>query len=243
MDTDLEPFPEDWDNALAVVAHPDDMEYGASSAVARWSAAGKRVTYVLATRGEAGIDTMMPKDAKKVRTREQIASCAAVGVHRLEFLDHRDGVISDGLRLRREITAVIRRHRPDVVITVNHHDTWGPGTYNQADHRVLGCAVLDAVRDAGNRWVFSDLRDADRKQLEKWDGVAFTAVAGSPEPTHAVDISDFIDAGVASLRCHQAYLAGLGDMAGDPAEFLRGNAERSGQRFGGRLAVTFEVIR
>jgi len=243
METDLEPLPEDWSTALAVVAHPGDMEYGASCAVARWTSAGKQVTYLLATRGEAGIDGTAPKEAKKIRTREQIASCAAVGVKRLEFLDHPDGVIGDVMRLRREIASVIRRHRPDVVITLNHHETWGGRMLNQADHRVLGAAVLDAVKDAGNRWAFGDLRGTDRKSLPKWDEVQFIAVAGSPAATHAVDITDSIAAGVESLRCHTAYLAGLGAKAPDPDEFLREAAQRNAARFGGRLAATFEVYR
>ena len=69
-----------------MVAHPDDMEFGASSAVARWTAAGKKVTYLLVSRGEAGIDGIAPKEAKKIRTKEQIASCAAVGVKRTGIL-------------------------------------------------------------------------------------------------------------------------------------------------------------
>jgi len=54
----MEPMPEDWNRAVAVVAHPDDLEYGAASAVARWTAQGKHVSYLLATRGEAGIAGM-----------------------------------------------------------------------------------------------------------------------------------------------------------------------------------------
>jgi len=63
----MEPVPEDWERALAIVAHPDDMEYGAASAVARWTDQGKTVTYVLATRGEAGIDALAPEEAARVR--------------------------------------------------------------------------------------------------------------------------------------------------------------------------------
>ena len=50
----LEAFPEDWDRGLAVVAHPDDMEYGAAAAVARWTRQGKTFGYVLVSDGEAG---------------------------------------------------------------------------------------------------------------------------------------------------------------------------------------------
>lgn len=54
----LQPMPDDWRRALAVVAHPDDLEYGCAAAVAAWTDAGREVSYVLATRGEAGIDTL-----------------------------------------------------------------------------------------------------------------------------------------------------------------------------------------
>ena len=76
----LEPLPEDWDTALAVVAHPDDMEYGAASAVARWTAQGKHVAYLLVTRGEAGIDALPPDECARVREAEERASAAVVGV-------------------------------------------------------------------------------------------------------------------------------------------------------------------
>ena len=74
MDLVLDRLPEDWSRALAVVAHPDDLEYGASAAVARWTAMGKDVRYVLATRGEAGIDSMPPSQAGPLRTAEQVAA-------------------------------------------------------------------------------------------------------------------------------------------------------------------------
>ncbi|ONI88391.1 PIG-L domain-containing protein [Saccharothrix sp. ALI-22-I] len=233
---DLEPVPEDWERALAVVAHPDDLEYGASGAIARWTSQGKHVAYVLASQGEAGIDTLSPEETGPLRVREQIASAAVVGVDVVEFLDHPDGVIEYGLPLRRDIAAAIRRHRPEVVITGNHHPTFPGGFLNMADHRVVGQAVIDAVRDAANRWVFRDL------DQEPWGGVRFVAVSGSPHAGHAVDLTDTFDLGVASLREHKAYLAALsGDMA-DPEVFLREAAERTGARFGGRLAAAFEVL-
>ncbi len=233
---DFIPMPEGWETALAVVAHPDDLEYGASGAIARWTAQGKTVAYVLATRGEAGIDSMPPEEAAPVREREQIASAAVVGVDTVEFLDHRDGVIEYGLPLRRDIAAAIRRHKPDVVITGNHHETFPGGFLNMADHRVVGQAVIDAVRDAANRWVFPDLG------LEPWGGVQHVAVADSPRSTHAVDITDTLDVAIESLRAHAAYLAALsGDMA-DADGFLRRTAAMTGERFGGRPAASFELL-
>src|SRR5207247_10532693 len=100
-----------------------------------------------ATRGEAGMDGMEPERAGPLREAEERAAAAIVGVDAVEFLGYPDGTIEYGLPLRRDIARVIRRHRPDVVITGNYHDSWGPGTRNQSDHIALGLAVLDAVRD------------------------------------------------------------------------------------------------
>lgn len=233
---DLEPMPEDWQSALAVVAHPDDLEYGGAGAIARWTKQGKKITYLLACRGEAGIDTLSPEECGPLREREQIASAAVVGVSVVEFLDHPDGMMTYGLPLRRDIAAAIRRHRPDVVIMGNHRETWPGGFLNMADHRVVGEATIDAVRDAANRWVFRDL------DLEPWSGVRHVAVASSPNSTHAVDVTDSFDASVASLREHKAYLAVLGGDMADPEAFLRRTAEATGQRFGGRLATGFELL-
>jgi LmbE family N-acetylglucosaminyl deacetylase len=238
MTEELDPLPEDWDRALCVVAHPDDLEYGGASAVARWTQAGKDVAYLLATRGEAGIDGMAPEEAAPLREREQIASAQIVGVSEVEFLDHPDGVITYGLPLRRDIAAAIRRHRPEMVVVGNHRETWPGGLLNMADHRVVGLAAVDAVRDAGNRWVFGELLDDG---LEPWDGVRHVALLASPNPTHAVDVTETIDAGVESLRAHEAYLAGLGGNT-DPDAFLRGMAEQVARVFGGRLGVSFELL-
>ena len=236
-DGPLGPFPDDWQRALAVMAHPDDMEYGGAAAVAAWTRAGKQVVYLLLTRGEAGIDTMAPAEAARVRVHEQRASAAVVGVEEVEFLDHPDGTLTYGLDLRRDIAAAIRRHRPEVVLATNHRETYG-GTYlNMADHRIAGQATIDAVRDAGNRWVFTDLADGG---LEPWSGVKHLAVVASPQSTHAVDVTDTFGLGVESLKAHAAYLHGLGDP--DPEEFLRGGAEAVAERFGGRLGVSFEML-
>ena len=153
--TRLEPVPEDWERALAIVAHPDDLEYGAAAAVARWTDQGKQVVYLMVTRGEAGIDVMSPGEAGPIRAEEERRSAAVVGVGQVEFLDHRDGVIEYGLPLRRDLALAIRKHRPQVVVTLNHRLAWPGGGLNMADHRNVGLAVLDAVRDAGNRWVFT----------------------------------------------------------------------------------------
>lgn len=236
--TELLEFPETtWTRALAVVAHPDDLEYGTAGAIARWTQSGHEVAYVLASKGEAGMDNTPPERAAPIRVAEQLASAAVVGVKSVDFLDHPDGLIEASIALRRDIAGAIRRYRPELVITINHHPTWGPGTINMADHRNVGSTVFDAVRDAANRWLFTEL------ELEPWSGVHTVAVGGSPHPSHAVDITHTIDLAIGSLAKHKAYLESLDSQTmREPEEFLRAMAMQTAQRYGGRLATSFEMV-
>lgn len=234
---ELQTFPEQWDRALAVVAHPDDLEYGAASAIARWTSQGKHVIYLLVTDGEAGIDGMAPQECGPLRRQEEIASAAIVGVDAVEFMGRADGLVENDLDLRRDLAAAIRKHRPDVLVATNFREHWGGRGWNHVDHRNTGLALLDAARDAGNRWLFPDAG-------EPWPGVRFAAFMGSDLATHAVDVTDWIDKGVESLEAHRTYLDALpeGTPGTDPDSFLRGMAEFAGPRLGVELAVTFEVI-
>lgn len=233
----LEPMPGDWQRALAVVAHPDDLEYGCAAAVATWTDAGREISYLIATRGEAGIDTLEPAKSGPVREREERASAAVVGVRTVEFLDHADGVIEYGTALRRDIAAAIRRHRPELLITLNPEDTWGGTYWNTPDHRAVGRAVLDAAGDAGNRWIFPDT------DAEPWNGVRWVAVAGSDLPTHAVDVTDGLERGVRSLMEHRAYIEALTDQGPEAyaRDLIEGFAREAAGRFGGRPAITFRL--
>jgi LmbE family N-acetylglucosaminyl deacetylase len=237
----LAPLDEDWHQGLAIVAHPDDLEYGAAAAIARWTGQGKAIAYCLATRGEAGIDSIDPSEAGSLRAREQTAAARLVGVETVEFLHHPDGVVEYGLPLRRDLARAIRRHRPEIVITQNYRETYGPGALNQADHIATGRAVVDAVRDAGNRWVFPEL--TAEEGLQPWNGVRQVWAAGSPIARHAADITETFEQGVASLQAHVAYLAALPSSGmREPREFLESIARAAGTGLGTRYAATFEVI-
>ena len=240
----MEHLDESWERALCVVAHPDDLEFGAAAAVARWTGQGKEVVYCMVTSGEAGIDALAPEECRPLREAEQVASAQVVGVDVVEFLGLPDGVLEYGVPLRAAIAESVRRHRPDIVITGNPHDTWGGANLNQSDHIAVGKAVLDAVRDAGNRWIFPDQlgeRSDGQAALEKWGGVRAVWAFGSPLSGHAVDTTDTFDAGVASLEAHRAYIDGLGWEHFDAREFLEGGARSAGQRLGTTFAAGFQV--
>ena len=234
----LPPLPADaFARVLCVVAHPDDVEYGTSSAVAAWTAAGVEVAYLLLTRGEAGMDASPPERTGPRRTREQIAASAAVGVTDVQFLDHPDGVLVYGLDLRRDIALVIRRFRPDALVVGNWQVETRIG-FNQADHRAAGMAALDAMRDAANRWVFPDqLVDG----LEPWS-VRWMLIAGDGSPTHGVEVTgEALERGIASLEAHAEYLAGL---PGHPQvrAMLTGITALGGRAMGVPNAVLFRAI-
>ncbi len=201
----VEQLPEDWQRGLVIVAHPDDIEYGAAAAVARWTGQGKDIRYLLATRGEAGIAGMPPAQAGPLREVEEISGAREVGVHTVEFLDHPDGRVEAGLALRRDIAAAIRRHRPEMVVLFNFGDTWAPGFVNSADHRAVGRSAMDAISDAGNEWIFPEIA-----QLEPWS--ARWAVVIGPVATHAVDVGGQLDKARASLAAHRRYLQVLSSV-------------------------------
>ncbi|WP_067668601.1 PIG-L deacetylase family protein [Nocardia miyunensis] len=195
--------PEDWKTGLVVVAHPGDIEYEAAAAVHRWTKQGKRIRYVLVSRGEAGIAGLPPAQTGPLREKEELTAANAVGVQDVEFLDYPDGRIEESLALRRDLARAIRRYRPEMVVLYNFHDTWAPGRANSADHRAVGRAALDAIADAANEWIFTELSG-----LPIWTA-RWAAVTG-PVVTHAVDVTDSIEAATESILAHSRYLAALG---------------------------------
>lgn len=193
-----EPFPTDWTRGLVLVAHPDDPEYGMSAAVARWTAEGRHIVYVLASSGEAGIEGMPPAIAGPVREEEQRRSSALVGVEDVEFLGFPDSRIVNDPELRDSVADAIRRHRPDVVISLYSGPEWAPGAPNQSDHMEFGAAVGAAYDDL----VAAVGVDSAEGRPQLW-------FESAPEPTHYVDVEGFVEPAVAALSQHKEYLSVL----------------------------------
>jgi LmbE family N-acetylglucosaminyl deacetylase len=236
---DVLPFPDDaFQRVLCVVAHPDDVEYGTSSAVAAWTSKGVEVAYLLLTRGEAGMDASTPDRTAQLRMREQVAGSAAVGVSEVDFLDYPDGVLVYSVQLRRDIARAIRRYRPDAVVVGSWEVEFVAGL-NQADHRVAGLAAIDAVRDAGNRWVFAEL--LEEEGLQPWSP-RWLLVSGDPRPTHGVDVTgDPLERGIASLEAHREYLSGLPGHP-PPRLIITGITALQGRELGVAHAVLFRAF-
>ena len=232
------PFPDDaFSRVLCVVAHPDDVEYGSSSAVAAWTASGVEVAYLLLTRGEAGMEVSPPAQTADLRMREQVTGSAAVGVSQVEFLTYPDGVLVYSLEMRRDIARAVRAFRPDALL-VGCWDVEFVAGLNQADHRVAGLAAVDALRDAGNRWVFPELID---EGLDPW-ATRWLLVAGHPLPTHGVDVTgEAVERGIASLEAHREYLAGIPGHP-PPRVMISAITAMQGRRMGVGNAVLFRAF-
>ncbi|WP_427896435.1 PIG-L deacetylase family protein [Kribbella sp. GL6] len=210
---------------------------GASAAVARWTARDIEVGYLLLTRGEAGMPNP-PAETARLRVAEQHAACEVVGVNHLTVLDHPDGVLVYGLDLRRDICREIRRFKPDVVLG-SGYEIETPFGFDQADHRAAGLATLDAVRDAGNRWVFPEQIDDEGLEPHSVRWYLVPGLAGFA--SHGVDVTgEPLRRGITSLEAHAAYLAALpGHPA--PADLIPKFTAMSGKAMGVEHAVLFRA--
>lgn len=190
---------------MALFAHPDDPEFFAGGALAKWGAEGKRLIYVLATSGDKGSDDpdMTPERLTTIREAEQRNAAVQVGAHPDDviFLRQPDGELFPDLNLRRHLTRVIRQFRPDVVVTNDPTARWGRmGGINHPDHIAIGNAAIDAVYPtARDRWNFPELRRDEGLEPHK---VRYVYLAGTHQPTIKVDISAYMDRKIAAIKCH-----------------------------------------
>lgn len=237
------PLPlDDVARVLAVYAHPDDVDFGSCATVARWVAEGLEVSYLIVTRGEAGGPAgVARKDLPAIREAEQRAAAAVVGVERVEFLDgYADGTLLPTIGLRHDIARVIRRVRPDRVLTSSPLRRWehiaGP---SHPDHLAVGEATTCAVYpDARNPFAFPDLL---AEGLQPWT-VREVWYSAGPDPDHFVDVTETYDRKVAALRAHASQTASQPDIDSRVRRMLTDNGRTAGLA-DGRLAEGFSVIR
>ena len=237
----VEPLP-DVERVLVVVAHPDDVDFGAAGTVARWVDEGLDVAYLIVTRGDAGGFDDTPRDRMPVlREAEQRAAAKAVGVEQVDFLDgYRDGTLAPSLDLRRDITRAIRRYRPDRILTSSPIRRWdriaGPG---HPDHLAVGEATTCAIYpDARNPFAFAEL--LREEGLQPWV-VREVWYQGGPNPDHAVDVTATYPRKLAALAAHVTQTSHE-DVDARMRPVFELNARRAGLPEGS-LAEAFTVLR
>jgi LmbE family N-acetylglucosaminyl deacetylase len=222
-----------------VTAHPDDVDFGAAGTVATWTAAGIAVAYCVCTSGEASGDGSPGMAA--VREAEQRAAAAHVGVGDLTFLGYPDGAVTPSLELRRDITRVIRRVRPDRVLTWSPEINWDFVPTTHPDHRAVGEAAFAAVfPDARNPYAHRPL--LDEEGLEPWT-VRELWLADGPVRllNHAVDVTDAFDRKMAALRAHTSQVGAADGFEDRIRQYLSATATQFGLG-DGRLAESFQVV-
>lgn len=227
---------------LAVMAHPDDVDFGMAGSVAAWTAAGVEVIYCIVTNGDAGgFDAEISRaDMARLRQREQRAAAAAVGVSDVRFLGYPDGRVVASLELRRDIARVIRQVRPDYVMTQSPVRDLTRIFASHPDHLAVGEATLCAVYpDARNPFAHPELLEeglAEHVVREVW-------LTGGPSADAWVDITAQFDRKVEALYCHASQVSHH-----EPAAFrarLRSWAELSAAAAGwapDRLAEGFRRV-
>jgi LmbE family N-acetylglucosaminyl deacetylase len=214
--------------AMSIHAHPDDQEFTVAGTLAKWARADCEIVSVCITSGGAGSNKYTPLDMTRhalvaIRQDEQREACRILGVKETIFLGYEDGSLEPSIGLRRELTRLIRRHRPEVVLTGDPTVRFYGTTYmNHPDHRVAADVALDAVfPSAGTRLIFPELLDEGLEPHE----VRQVYIHGAERPDTYVDISEFLDLKLAALRAHKSQ---MGEW--DPTEMITQWAREQGRR-------------
>ena len=229
---------EEFSRALAVMAHPDDVDFGAAGTIAQWTAQGVEVTYCIVTNGDAGgFDHSVPRsEIGVIRQAEQRAAAKEVGVEDVRFLGYSDGRLEVSLDVRRDIARIIREVRPQKVICQSPHRNMLRIPASHPDHMAAGEAAMCAIYpDARNPFAFAELSD-----LEAWS-VAETWVQGYERNNKYVDITDVWDQKMAALLSHASQHPEPDRLDEMMRGWNGGNATYAGLP-AGRLAEAFWVF-
>ncbi len=238
VDAAKEPTPPK--RVMTIHAHPDDQEFTIGGTVAKWARAGSEIISVCITRGDSGSNektdpNVTKEELARLREVEQRNACRLLGVKEVVFLGYPDGALQPTITLRRDLTRLIRKYRPDAVIcgdpTVRFY---GNSYMNHPDHRVAADVALDAVfPSAGTRLIFTELLSEGLEPHE----VKRVFIHGSEKPDTFVDIRETMGVKVAALQEHRSQIHDW-----DPGEMLREWAQEEGKPQGLEAAEAFRQI-
>jgi LmbE family N-acetylglucosaminyl deacetylase len=223
------------ERALAVFAHPDDPEVACGGTLARWATLGAEVHLVIACRGEKGsFDPHTDPDALAASRAEEVARAAEVlHLASVEHLDYPDGEIENDAALRARLIEIVRRRRPDALVTPDPTAIFFGDSYvNHRDHRQLGWAVLDTLVPAASPLYVPEAGPAHQ--------VALVLLSGTLDADAWVDIGSVLDTKVAAVSCHESRLGDDPDLVG---ELLAHRAAEEGLRAGIDHAEGFRRLR
>jgi LmbE family N-acetylglucosaminyl deacetylase len=226
------------ESAMAIVAHPDDIEFSCAGTLARWAKAGARTSYVCCTSGDVGIDSpgMTRARAAEIREAEQLEAARLAGAAEVIFLREPDGLLQATLELRKRLVREIRRFRPEVVITGDPTIVWAGNDYiNHPDHRAAATAALDATFPAaGQPNLFEELA-LEGLTAHKPRKVYVTTWSETADVY--VNIAETIDVKIAALRAHSSQMKDW-----DPEKSIREWASERGKGKEMAYAEAYRVV-
>ena len=191
-------------DVLVVTPHPDDAEFGVAGTVARWTKQGKQVVYVVCTNGNKGTSDpdVKPDELAEIRQNEQRAAADVLGVREVVFLENPDQGLEDTAEFRKQIVRMIRRFRPETVVTADPYRRY----IWHRDHRITGQVTIDAVFPyARDHLAYPDLLD-EGLQPHKVREMLFWA---SEDINYVSDITDTFDLKLTALRCHESQVKSM----------------------------------
>ena len=200
------------ESVMAIMAHPDDIEFSCAGTVARWRQDGTRAAYVLVTSGDVGIAKpgMTKAKAAEIREAETLAAAKVVGVEDVTFLRVPDGMVEATMDLRKQLVRQIRRFKPEVIITNDPTMIFPPrGGINHPDHRAVGLATVDAVFPAsGQPNLFEELAEEGltAHKVRK----VYLSARGQGETF--INISETIDLKIKALQKHVSQLGEIAEL-------------------------------
>src|ERR1700730_104154 len=230
-----------FNNVLVVSAHPDDPDFGAGGTIAKLAKGGARVVYVIVTDGSQGGEDPKQKDTDLVaiRQKEQKAAARVLGVKKVEFLGYKDGHLAHDLKLRHDIVRMIRKYKPELVIThIPGRVLDAPMGASHPDHLAVGAATMAAVYpDSRNS---SGVRSLLKEGLEAHEvKEVWIPFWGSGD--YLVDISPTLDLKIKALYKHKSQVSKPG-REWDFEKFMRKRHREVGKKAGYRYAESFKRI-
>jgi len=218
---------------MVIGAHPDDPEFGCAATIAKWAAQGRQIDYVLLTSGDKGSHdpAKRPGEVAALREDEQRAAAKALGVRSVKFLHYPDGTLENTLDLRRHLSGLIRRRKPDIVVTI---DPWRRYQLHP-DHRAAGMAALDAIYAAREWYIFPEQLVND----EPWR-VKEIYLFWTDQPDYWEDVTESIDLRIEALLQHDSQVSGRTESLG---QRIREGMQKTGEAHGYAYAEAFKLIK
>lgn len=226
-------------SVLCILAHPDDIDFGAGGTISHLISQGAEVSYLITSDGNQGGNdpTISREEMARIRRSEQAEAGKILGVENITFLGEMDGSVFPTLELRKQYVKQIRITKPQILITQSPERNWERIFASHPDHLATGEAAVQAVYpDARNQFAFPDLL---AQGLAPWK-VEQIWLTGHPNPNSYQVVTEYFDKKIQALKAHYSQTNHLEDWPEMVKNWMKTVAERA-ELSDGELAEAFFV--